>query len=197
MMKKDKFFITTSIVYTSALPHIGNVYEMILADAIARFKKMEGYSVFFQTGTDEHGQKIENKALMNKMSNQEYVDFISYEIKQVYKSVNIEYDYFIRTTNEKHKQYVQKFIDQLFQQKDIYLGIYQGWYSISEESYVSEKDLIDKKLPSGETPIWMQEEVYFFKLSKYQPIVLKYLQDHPDLIKPFARRKEILNLLKE
>ncbi|MDV3190235.1 MAG: class I tRNA ligase family protein, partial [Candidatus Phytoplasma australasiaticum] len=97
MMKKDKFFITTSIVYTSALPHIGNVYEMILADAIARFKKMEGYSVFFQTGTDEHGQKIENKALMNKMSNQEYVDFISYEIKQVYKSVNIEYDYFILT----------------------------------------------------------------------------------------------------
>ncbi|MCG3566803.1 MAG: class I tRNA ligase family protein [Candidatus Phytoplasma australasiaticum] len=197
MMKKDKFFITTSIVYTSALPHIGNVYEMILADAIARFKKMEGYSVFFQTGTDEHGQKIENKALMNKMSNQEYVDFISYEIKQVYKSVNIEYDYFIRTTNEKHKQYVQKFIDQLFQQKDIYLGIYQGWYSISEESYVSEKDLIDKKLPSGETPIWMQEEVYFFKLSKYQPLLLQYLKENPDLIKPLARRKEILNLLKE
>ncbi|MDV3157364.1 MAG: methionine--tRNA ligase [Candidatus Phytoplasma australasiaticum] len=197
MIKKDKFFITTSIVYTSALPHIGNVYEMILADAIARFKKMEGYSVFFQTGTDEHGQKIENKALMNKMSNQEYVDFISYEIKQVYKSVNIEYDYFIRTTNEKHKQYVQKFIDQLFQQKDIYLGVYQGWYSIAEESYISEKDLIDKKLPSGETPIWMQEEVYFFKLSKYQSLLLKYLKEHPDFIKPLVRRKEILNLLKE
>ncbi|MDV3192734.1 MAG: class I tRNA ligase family protein, partial [Sweet potato little leaf phytoplasma] len=116
IIKIYKFFINTSILYNSYLPHIGNVYEMILADAIARFKKMEGYSVFFQTGTDEHGQKIENKALMNKMPNQEYVDFISYEIKQVYKSVNIEYDYFIRTTNEKHKQYVQKFIDQLFQQ---------------------------------------------------------------------------------
>ncbi|MDV3174574.1 MAG: methionine--tRNA ligase ['Bonamia sp.' little leaf phytoplasma] len=197
MSQKDKFFITTSIVYTSALPHIGNVYEMILADAISRFKKMEGYSVFFQTGTDEHGQKIENKAVQNKMSTQEYVNYISNEIKRIYVSVNIQYDYFIRTTDEKHKKYVQKFIDQLFKQKDIYLGVYQGWYSIAEESYISDKDLIDKKLPSGETPIWMKEEVYFFKLSKYQSIVLEYLKDHPDLIKPFARRKEILNLLKE
>ncbi|MDO8059132.1 class I tRNA ligase family protein ['Crotalaria aegyptiaca' phytoplasma] len=197
MVSKDKFFITTSIVYTSSLPHIGNVYEIILADAISRFKKMEGYSVFFQTGTDEHGQKIENKALINKMSNQEYVDYISNEIKQIYDSVNIQYDYFIRTTGEKHKKYVQKFINQLFEQKDIYLGVYQGWYSIAEESYVSDKDLIDNKLPSGETPIWMKEEVYFFKLSKYQPILLQYLKDHPDLIKPVARRKEILNLLKE
>ncbi|MDV3205279.1 MAG: methionine--tRNA ligase [Weeping tea tree witches'-broom phytoplasma] len=195
-MIKKKFFIATSIVYASSLPHIGNVYEMILADSIARFKKLDGYDVYFQTGTDEHGQKIEKKAARKNINAQAYVNHISTEIKRIYDSLNIQYDYFIRTTSLSHKQNVQIILEKLFAQGDIYKGLYEGWYSVSEESYVSEKDLIDHKMPNGESPIWTKEEVYFFKISKYQDKLLKYLEENPYLILPIERRKEIFNLLK-
>jgi methionyl-tRNA synthetase len=197
MLEKKIFYISTSIVYASDIPHIGNVYEMILADSIARFKKLEGYDVYFQTGTDEHGQKIEQKALKAGISNQEYVDNISEKIKKIYDLMNIQYDYFIRTTNPLHKQNVQKIINKLIKKNDIYLGKYEGWYSISEENYISEKDLINGKTIHGEKPIWASEEVYFFQISKYQEKLLKYLKNNKNLILPLQRKKEILNLLKK
>ncbi|TVY12325.1 methionine--tRNA ligase [Candidatus Phytoplasma pini] len=196
-LNKKKFYISTSIVYASAIPHIGNLYEMILADAIARFKRLDGYDVYFQTGVDEHGQKIERKAIENKQNTQEYVDQISKAIIKIYNQLNIKYDYFIRTTNDFHYQNVQKIIEQLLKQEDIYLGIYEGWYSVAEESYISEKDLKDGKTINGEIPIWYKEEVYFFKLSKYQKQLLDYLEKTPNLILPQQRKKEILFLLKE
>ncbi|WCA22287.1 methionine--tRNA ligase [Candidatus Phytoplasma oryzae] len=195
--KKKKFYISTSIVYASAIPHIGNIYEMILADVIARFKRMEGYQVYFQTGTDEHGQKIEQKAKKENSSNQNYVDNISNQIKKIYDLVNVKYDYFIRTTNILHKQNVQNIIEKLFKQKDIYLGKYEGWYSVSEERFISEKDLINGKTINEEIPIWSSEEVYFFKLSNYQKRLLDYLKNNENLILPIQRKKEILNLLNE
>ncbi|QTX02812.1 methionyl-tRNA synthetase [Candidatus Phytoplasma luffae] len=196
LMDKKNFYIATSIVYASSVPHIGNVYEMILADVISRFKKLEGYNVYFQTGTDEHGQKIEKKALQQGLSTQKYVDKISLKIKNIYDKMNIKYDFFIRTSDSFHKDKVQKIIDILFKQKDIYLGVYEGWYSVYEESFISEKDLIDGKTINGETPVWTKEKVYFFKLSKYQDRLLKYLENDPELILPQSLKKEILNLLK-
>ncbi|MDW3617780.1 MAG: methionine--tRNA ligase [Candidatus Phytoplasma pruni] len=196
-VKKKKFYISTSIAYASGIPHIGNVYEMILSDSIARFKKMDHYDVYFQTGTDEHGQKIEKKASQEKINTQEYVDHISFEIKRIYDSVGVNYDHFVRTTNDYHKKTVQAIVNKLLKKGDIYLGTYEGWYSVVEESYIAEKDLIDGKTASGETPVWSKEEVYFFQLSKYQERLLTYLNDNPHLILPKERRKEILNLLKE
>ncbi|WBL31234.1 methionine--tRNA ligase [Candidatus Phytoplasma sacchari] len=195
--KKKKFYISTAIVYASSIPHIGNIYEIILADSISRFKKLEGYNVYFQTGTDEHGQKIEQKAKEEGIDNQKYVDKISLQIKKIYDLFNIEYDYFIRTTNPLHKKNVQNILEILIRKKDIYLGKYEGWYSVSEESFVSEKDLIDGKTLNGEIPIWSSEEVYFFKLSNYQQKLINYLKSDNNLILPTTRKKEILNLLKE
>jgi methionyl-tRNA synthetase len=192
-----KFYIATSIVYASSIPHIGNVYEMILADAIARFKKIEGYNVYFQTGSDEHGQKIQKKALQQGLDTQKYVDQISDKIKEIYNKMNIKYDFFIRTSESFHKKQVQIIMKQLLKNDDIYLGLYEGWYSVYEESYISEKDLINGKTANGETPVWTQEEVYFFKLNKYQDRLLKYLNDELHLILPPYIKKEILNLLKE
>jgi methionyl-tRNA synthetase len=196
-VQKKNFYISTSIAYASGIPHIGNVYEMILSDSIARFKKMDNYDVYFQTGTDEHGQKIEKKASQKKVNTKFYVDYISSEIKRIYNSVGINYDNFIRTTDDSHKKTVQAIIDKLFKKGDIYLGTYEGWYSVIEESYISQKDLIDGKTTSGETPIWFKEEVYFFQLSKYQDKLLTFLKKNDNLILPKERRKEILNLLKE
>ncbi|GLH60764.1 methionine--tRNA ligase [Paulownia witches'-broom phytoplasma] len=195
--QKPKFFLSTAIAYASGIPHIGNVYESILADAIARFKRLEGFDVLFQTGTDEHGQKIAAKALQQGKNPQEYVDQISLEIKRIYDLMQVSYDKFAKTTNPRHKQTVQAIFYKLWQQGDIYLGKYQGLYSVAEESYVAAKDLIDGKTFNGETPILISEETYFFKLSKYQAQLLQYLENNPSLIKPDAQRKELLNLLKE
>ena len=132
---KKTYYLTTAIAYASAIPHIGNVYEAILADAIVRFKRLDGYDVFFQTGTDEHGQKIENKAELNELSPKTYVDHISTEIKRIYKKVGVSYDQFVRTTDERHIKSVQAIFKQLYDQGDIYLGEYEGWYSIAEEAF--------------------------------------------------------------
>ncbi|WP_323847911.1 MAG: methionine--tRNA ligase [Phytoplasma sp.] len=195
LVDKKNFYIATSIVYASSIPHIGNIYEMILADVIARFKRLEGYQVYFQTGTDEHGQKIEKKALQSGLDAQNYVNQISDKVKAIYNRMNIKYDFFIKTSSLNHKKKVQMIIDKLFQKGDIYLGLYEGWYSVNDESYISEKDLIDGKTVDGETPVWTKEEVYFFKLSKYQDKLLHYLENEPDLILPLHIKKEILNLL--
>ncbi|WP_349402199.1 methionyl-tRNA synthetase [Candidatus Phytoplasma solani] len=197
MQSKTKFYLSTSIAYTSGIPHVGNVYEVILADAIARFKRLDGYDVFFQTGTDEHGQKIEQKASLQAIPPQLYVNHVSLEIKRIYDLMQISYDHFIKTTNQNHQKAVQSIFDKLWQQGDIYLGQYQGLYSVAEEAYVSEKDLVDGKTFNGETPILISEATYFFKLSKYQNRLLNYLKNNPNLIKPETQRKELLNLLKE
>lgn len=195
---KEKYYITTAIAYSSAVPHVGNVYEAILADSIARFKRLSGYDVFFQTGTDEHGQKIESKAKDNELSPKAYVDVISSEIKRIYDKVNISYDKFIRTTDEDHVKSVQAIFKKLYDQGDIYLGKYEGWYSVSDESFILEKDIIDGKAPSGDIPVWTSEDAYFLKMSKYQERLLKHIEEHPEFIEPESRRNEMIqNFLKE
>jgi methionyl-tRNA synthetase len=195
---KEKYYITTAIAYSSAVPHVGNVYEAILADAIARFKRLSGYDVFFQTGTDEHGQKIETKAQDNELTPKAYVDLISSEIKRIYDKVNISYDKFVRTTDDDHIKSVQAIFKKLYDQGDIYLGKYEGWYSVSDESFILEKDIVDGKAPSGDTPVWTSEDAYFLKLSKYQERLLKHIEEHPEFIEPESRRNEMIqNFLKE
>lgn len=192
------YYISTAIAYASAIPHIGNVYEVILADAIARFKRLEGYDVYFQTGTDEHGQKIEQKAILQGLEPQAYVDDISKHIKDIYDKVNVSYDHFIRTTNPSHKKSVQAIFNKLFAQGDIYLGTYKGFYSVSEESYVLEKDIADGKGPQGDTLVWTEEEVYFFDMKKYQQRLVEYIKDNPSFIEPESRKNEMLqNFLKD
>lgn len=198
MTTKKPYYISTAIAYASAIPHIGNVYEAILADAIARFKRLEGYDVYFQTGTDEHGLKIETKAKEKNIEPQTYVDEISYEIKRIYDLVDISYDRFVRTSDDFHKKSVQSIFETLLKKGDIYLGTYQGWYSISEESYIQEKDIIDGKGPQGDTLKWMEEEVYFFKMSNYQERLIQHIKDHPTFIAPESRKNEMLqNFLSE
>jgi len=197
-MSKNTFYISTAIAYASAIPHIGNVYEAILADAIARFKRLDGYDVYFQTGTDEHGMKIEQKAKEQQMEPQSYVDSISKEIKRIYDLVNISYDKFVRTTDQFHKASVQKIFEQLHKQGDIYLGQYKGWYSVSEEAYILEKDIVDGKGPQGDTLVWMEEDVYFFNMKKYQERLVEHIKNNPSFIEPESRRNEMLNnFLKE
>jgi methionyl-tRNA synthetase len=192
------YYITTAIAYSSGIPHIGNVYEAILADAIARFKRLEGYNVLFQTGTDEHGQKIASKAKDNELTPQSFVDHISSEIKRIYDRVDVSYDRFVRTSDFAHKEAVQAIFKKLYDQGDIYLGKYEGWYSLAEESFVLEKDIIDGKTTSGDTPIWTSEDAYFLKLSNYQERLLKHIEDHPNFIAPESRRNEMIqNFLKE
>ncbi|MDV3198110.1 MAG: methionine--tRNA ligase [Vigna little leaf phytoplasma] len=195
MNQCKKFYITTSILYASAIPHIGNIYEIILADAIARFKRLEGYDVFFQTGTDEHGQKIAQIANKKQIEPQIYVDHISNQIKNIYKKINIQYDYFIRTSDPNHKKSVQLIMDKLLAKGDIELGVYEGWYSVSAESYITEKDIINGKTVYGDVPVWTKEQVFFFKLSRYQQRLFNYLNDNLNLILPINKKKEILNLL--
>ncbi len=196
---KTPFYITTSILYASKIPHVGNVYEIILADSIARFKRLDGYDVFFQTGTDEHGLKIQTQATNNKITPKEHVDNITKEIKRIFGLLDISYDQFVRTTDQRHQEVVKNIFLKLYQQKDIYLGKYQGWYSVSDEAYVFDKDLIKSGLgPSGDKLIWMEEETYFFKLSKYQDRLLKHILDNKDFIKPESRKNEMINnFLKE
>lgn len=198
MTTKKPYYISTAIAYASAIPHIGNVYEAILADAIARFKRLEGYDVYFQTGTDEHGLKIETKAKEKNIEPQTYVDEISHEIRRIYDLVDISYDRFVRTSDDFHKKSVQSIFETLLKKGDIYLGTYQGWYSISEESYIQEKDIIDGKGPQGDTLKWMEEEVYFFKMSNYQERLIQHIKDHPTFIAPESRKNEMLqNFLSE
>lgn len=196
-MKKN-YYITTAIAYASDTPHIGNVYEVILADAIARFKRLDGYDVLFQTGTDEHGLKIEKAAKKRNIKSQIYVDQVSRNIKSIYDSVNISYDNFVRTSNSNHKKIVQDIFKKLYEKGDIYLGKYSGWYSVSEESFVLEKDIIDGKGPRGDKLEWMEEEVYFFKMSKYREKLVSHIEKNPEFIQPEKRKNEMIqNFLKE
>lgn len=197
-MSKKPYYISTAIAYASAIPHIGNVYEAILADAIARFKRLEGFDVYFQTGTDEHGLKIEQKASEKGVDTQAYVDHISDEIKRIYELVHISYDKFVRTTDTFHKTSVQDIFQKLKDQGDIYLGKYKGWYSVAEEAYILEKDIIDGKGPQGDTLVWTEEDVYFFDMKKYQDRLVKHIKDNPTFIEPESRKNEMLNnFLKE
>ena len=191
---KDKYYITTAIAYTSSKPHIGNTYEAILADSIARFKKKQGYDVFFQTGTDEHGQKIEEKAKKFGKSPKEYVDMVSDEIKSVWKCVNVDYDKFIRTTDSYHEEQVSKIFKKFYEQGDIYKGAYEGWYCTPCESFWTESQLVDGKCPDcGGEVKKAKEEAYFFKMSKYAPKLIDYINSHPDFIYPVSRRNEMMN----
>ena len=191
---KDKFYITTAIAYTSAKPHIGNTYEIVLADLVARMKRKQGYDVFFQTGTDEHGEKIELKAKDAGISPQKYVDGVAGEIKRIWDLMNTSYDKFIRTTDIDHVEQVQKIFKKLYDQGDIYKGEYNGWYCTPCESFWTESQLVDGKCPDCGRPVKMaKEEAYFFKMSKYADKLLKYYEDNPDFITPVSRKNEMVN----
>lgn len=191
---KEKFYITTAIAYTSGKPHIGNTYEAILADAIARFKRKEGYDVFFQTGTDEHGLKIEDKAKAAGKTPQEFVDEVAAQIKNIWQTVNVSYDKFIRTTDMDHVRQVQKIFKKLYEQGDIYKGEYEGWYCKPCESFWTESQLVDGKCPDcGREVKKAKEEAYFFRMSKYADRLLKYYDEHPDFIVPVSRKNEMIN----
>ena len=192
--EKGKFYITTAIAYTSRKPHIGNSYEIVLTDAIARYKRMQGYDVFFLTGTDEHGQKIEGYAEAAGCSPKEYVDKVSGEIREIADDLNISYDKFIRTTDPYHEKTVQKIFKKLYDQGDIYKGEYKGLYCTSCESFWTESELVDGKCPDcGREVQSASEEAYFLKLSKYQKQLEEYIEEHDDFIYPEARKKEMLN----
>lgn len=189
-----KFYLTTAITYTSAKPHIGNTYEAILADSIARFKKKQGYDVFLQTGTDEHGQKIEEKALSAGKSPKEFVDGVAAEIKRLWDLVGVSYDKFIRTTDDYHEKQIQKIFEKLYKQGDIYKGSYEGWYCTPCESFWTESQLVDGKCPDCGRPVKKaQEEAYFFKMSKYADRLIKYYDEHPEFILPVSRKNEMVN----
>ncbi len=191
---KEKYYITTAIAYTSSKPHVGNTYEAILADSIARFKKKQGYDVFFQTGTDEHGLKIEEKAKSFDKTPKEYVDMVSDEIKAVWKSVNVDYDKFIRTTDDYHEEQVKKIFKKFYEQGDIYKGSYEGWYCAPCESFWTESQLKDGACPDCGAPVRKaNEEAYFFKIGKYAPRLIEYINEHPEFIYPVSRRNEMLN----
>ena len=190
----NKFYLTTAIAYTSSKPHIGNVYEAILADAIVRYKKKCGFDTYFQTGTDEHGQKIQLKAEAAGITPQQHVDNISNEIKRTYKLVDIEYDHFIRTTDESHVKEVAKVFEKLYKKGDIYKGSYEGNYCVDCESFFTTKDLVDGCCPDcGAKVQIMKEEAYFMKLAPYQDRLVKYIHEHPDFIQPESRKNEMLN----
>ena len=189
-----KFYLTTAIAYTSSKPHIGNVYEAILADAIVRYKKKDGYDTWFQTGTDEHGQKIEQKALGLGISPKAHVDKVSKELRDVYDSMNVKYDHFIRTTDEYHEKQVAKVFEKLKAKGDIYKGTYEGYYCINCESYFTEKDLVEGCCPDCGAKINKnQEECYFLKLEPYRERLLNYINENPSFIEPESRKNEMIN----
>ena len=193
-MAKEKFYMTTAIAYTSGKPHIGNTYEIVLADSIARFKRQQGYDVFFQTGTDEHGQKIELKAEEAGITPKEFVDNVSGEIKRIWDLMNTSYDKFIRTTDDYHEKQVQKIFKKLYDQGDIYKGHYEGMYCTPCESFFTESQLVDGKCPDCGRPCTpAKEEAYFFKMSKYAPRLIKYINEHPKFIQPVSRKNEMMN----
>ncbi len=194
MADKKKYYITTAIAYTSGKPHIGNTYEIVLADSIARFKRQQGYDVFFQTGTDEHGQKIELKAQEAGVTCQEFVDNVAGEIKNIWDLMNTSYDKFIRTTDKDHEAQVQKIFKKLYDQGDIYKGYYEGMYCTPCESFFTESQLVDGKCPDCGRPCTpAKEEAYFFKMSKYAPKLIEYINEHPEFIQPVSRKNEMMN----
>ena len=191
---KQPYYITTAIAYTSRKPHIGNSYEIVLSDALARFKRMQGYDVFFQTGTDEHGQKIEEYAAAAGISPKEYVDKVAGEIKDICDCLNTTYDKFIRTTDEDHEKAVQKIFKALYDKGDIYKSEYEGWYCVPCESFFTDSQLVDGKCPDcGREVKKEKEETYFFKLSKYQKQLEEYIEKNPNFIYPESRKKEMIN----
>ena len=194
MSNKGKYYLTTAIAYTSGKPHIGNVYEIVLADSIARFKRMEGYDVFFQTGTDEHGQKNELKAEAEGVTPKEFVDKVAAIIKGQFDLMNVSYDHFIRTTDDYHEREVQKIFKKLYDQGDIYKGAYEGLYCTPCESFWTESQLIDGKCPDcGREVHPAKEEAYFFKMSKYAQRLIDHINAHPEFIQPVARKNEMMN----
>ena len=193
-MEKQRYYISTAIAYTSGKPHIGNTYEVVLADAIARFKRQQGYDVYFQTGTDEHGQKIELKAEEAGITPKEFVDNVSTEIKRIWDLMNTSYDKFIRTTDADHEAQVQKIFKKLYDQGDIYKGYYEGLYCTPCESFFTESQLVDGKCPDCGRPVTpAKEEAYFFKMSKYAPRLIDYINTHPEFIQPVSRKNEMMN----
>ena len=191
---KEKYYISTAIAYTSGKPHIGNTYEIVLADAIARFKRLKGFDVYFQTGTDEHGEKIEIKAKEAGITPKEYVDNIALEIKNIWDVMNTSYDKFVRTTDEHHEKVVQDIFKKMYEQDDIYKGEYKGLYCTPCESFWTESQLVDGNCPDCGRPVEEKsEEAYFFRLSKYQKRLEDYIESHPDFIKPVARKNEMIN----
>ncbi|MBQ1625235.1 MAG: methionine--tRNA ligase [Erysipelotrichaceae bacterium] len=194
MENKGKYYITTAIAYASGKPHIGNTYEIIMADAIARYKRMLGYDVYFQTGTDEHGQKIEEKAKAANLTPKEFVDQQAGEIKRIWDLMNTSYDRFIRTTDEDHERQVKKIFKKLYDQGDIYKSEYEGWYCTPCESFWTDSQLVDGKCPDcGREVHKEKEESYFFKLSKYQKQLEQYINDHEEFIQPESRKNEMIN----
>ena len=191
---KGPFYMTTAIAYTSGKPHIGNTYEIVLADSIARFRRQEGYDVFFQTGTDEHGQKIELKAEEAGITPKEFVDNVSTEIKRIWDLMNTSYDKFIRTTDDYHEKQVQKIFKKLYDQGDIYKGSYEGLYCTPCESFWTESQLVDGKCPDcGREVKPAKEEAYFFKMSKYANKLIEHINTHPEFIQPVSRKNEMMN----
>ena len=193
-MSKKPYYITTAIAYASGKPHIGNTYEIVLADAIARFRREEGLEVFFQTGTDEHGQKIENKAKEAGITPKEYVDNAAGQIRRIWDLMNTSYDKFIRTTDEDHKKQVQKIFKKFYDQGDIYKGYYEGMYCTACESFFTDSQLVDGKCPDCGGDVYpAKEEAYFFKMSKYADRLIKYINEHPEFIQPVSRKNEMMN----
>ena len=193
-MSKQPYYITTAIAYTSRKPHIGNSYEIVLSDALARFKRMQGYDVFFQTGTDEHGQKIEEYAAAAGVSPKEYVDKVAGEIKDICDCLNTTYDKFIRTTDKEHEESVQKIFKKLIDKGDVYKSEYEGWYCVPCESFFTDSQLVDGKCPDcGREVRKEKEEAYFFKMSKYQKQLEEYIEENPNFIYPESRKKEMIN----
>ena len=192
--QKPKYYITTAIAYTSGKPHIGNTYEIVLADAIARYKRSQGYDVYFQTGTDEHGQKIELKAEEAGVTPKEFVDNVSKEIKRIWDMMDTSYDKFIRTTDPDHEKQVQKIFKKLYEQGDIYKGYYEGMYCTPCESFFTESQLVDGKCPDcGREVQPAREEAYFFKMSKYADRLIEHINTHPEFIQPVSRKNEMMN----
>ncbi len=193
-MEKEKYYISTAIAYTSSKPHIGNTYEIVLADAIARNKRLEGYDVYFQTGTDEHGEKIELKAKEAGIEPQKYVDKVASEIKVIWDLMDTTYDNFVRTTDKNHEKVVQHIFKKMYDKGDIYKGEYKGLYCTPCESFWTETQLVDGKCPDcGREVLSKSEEAYFFKLSKYQDKLIKYIESHPEFIQPESRKNEMVN----
>ena len=191
---REKYYLTTAIAYASGKPHIGNTYEIIMADAIARYKRMKGFDVFFQTGTDEHGQKIEEKAKKANMEPQQYVDKIAQEIKNVFDLMNVSYDKFIRTTDKDHELQVQKIFEKLYKQGDIYKSEYEGWYCTECEAFFTDNQLVDGKCPDcGREVHREKEESYFFRMSKYANQLMEYIESHQQFIQPESRKNEMIN----
>ncbi|MFH1449525.1 MAG: methionine--tRNA ligase [bacterium] len=197
-MEISKFYITTPLYYINDLPHLGHSYTNVAADTLARYKKLSGSNVFLLTGTDEHGEKIERVAKKNNETPQELADRIVVKFKELWRQLNINYNYFIRTTEERHIQVVQEVFLKIYQKGDIYLGNYEGWYCIPCETYWTEKQLIkDRDCPScGRTTEWLAEESYFFSMSKYQDKLLRHIEEHPTFIQPESKKNEIINLIK-